>query len=48
VVGDPLSGITYSFNYLFLLFLFTQFIFDKMKQKVVLYQAKQLNYILLK
>jgi len=39
--------ITYSFNYFFLLVLFTQFIVDKMK-KGALYQIKQLNHILLK
>jgi len=32
----------------FLLVLFTQFIVDKMKKKVMLYQVKQLNHILLK
>jgi len=32
----------------FLLVLFAQFIFDKMKKKVVLYRVKQLNHILLK
>ena len=32
----------------FLLVLFTQFIIDKIKKKVVLYQVKQLNHILLK
>jgi len=37
--------ITYSFNYFFLLvILFTQFIVDRMKKKVVLYQIKQLNH----
>jgi len=40
--------ITYSFNYLFLLVLFTQFIVDKIKKKLVLYEVKQLNHILLK
>jgi len=40
--------ITYSFNYFFLLVLFTQFIVDKMKKKGMLYQVKQLNHILLK
>ena len=39
--------ITYSFNYFFLLVLFTQFIVDKIK-KIVLYQVKQLNHILSK
>jgi len=39
--------ITYTFNYFFLLVLFTQFIVDKMK-KDVLYQVKQLNHILSK
>jgi len=39
--------ITYSFNYFFLLVLFTQFIVDKIK-KDMLYQVKQLNHILLK
>jgi len=31
-----------------LVVLFTQFIVDKMKKKVVLYPVKQLNHILLK
>jgi len=31
-----------------LVVLFTQFIVDKIKKKVVLYQVKQLNHILLK
>jgi len=46
---DVVQRITYNFNYLFFLLfvLFTQFIVDKMK-KVVLYQVKQLNHILLK
>jgi len=39
--------ITYSFNYFFLLALFTRFIVDKIK-KGMLYQVKQLNLILLK
>jgi len=41
--------ITYSLNYFFLLVvLFTQFIVDKIKKKVVLYQVKQLNHMLSK
>jgi len=40
--------ITYSFNYFFLLVLFTQFAVDKMEKKVVLYQVKQLHHILIK
>jgi len=40
--------ITYSFNYLLLLFvLFAQFIVDNMK-KGVMYQVKERNHILLK
>jgi len=35
--------ITYSFNYFFLLVLFTQFIVDKMKKKVMLYQVNPLT-----
>jgi len=49
LVGETgvVHRITYSFNYFFLLVLFTKFIVEKNK-KVVLYQVKQLNHILLK
>jgi len=40
--------IKYSFNYFFLLVLFTQYIVDKLKKKVMLYQVKQPNHILSK